>query len=302
MVVFDGRQLVRERRRDGPALPPPPRRCRPATAWSSRRGGCSGSRSPIMSSSTQRLQAAERVRLARRVARSGGCRRCCPLPRHSSITRFLAVEEQQLDRELVLACFEDAAQLEQGSGGRGAVVGADEAEVRERAWCRSGWRGRCVRAGVPGIVAMTFAIDISPSGVLRDEHLLAALDAGRFQLLEDVAPRLDERRRAGGRGPNATCFCRCSQARLLSNDGASGARLRRCDGAWVRRCGDLAVDCSAMSAPESISAGRPVTRQRDYGADDQQRRAPSHRRSRRTFAPFSSASPAARSPAACAPM
>ena len=43
--------------------------------------------------------------------------------------RFFAVEEQQLDRQLVLPCLEDASQLEQRGRRGGAVVGADEPEL-----------------------------------------------------------------------------------------------------------------------------------------------------------------------------
>ena len=94
----------------------------------------------------ERLERRERAGLLRRlhvVAAAVGVVVAAPVPsRASSPSRNSSSIVNSFGR-----CFQHASELEQRRRGRGAVVGADEAEVRGTAWCRSGWRGRCARRG-----------------------------------------------------------------------------------------------------------------------------------------------------------
>ena len=208
------------------------------------------------------------------------------------MTRLFAVEEEQLDRELVLPRLEHAPQLEQRRGGRGAVVGADESELAKQLGVVVAGEDDALAAACPGIVAMTLAIDTSPSGVFAMNGCSLRLDAGGLQLLEDVAGGVSSM--AGepdGPGPKATCSPQVLPgARAVERRRRCGLRLRRCDRAAL--VGDRArrssVDCAAPTQP--ASADRRSTAQ------------PSHRSHASAHPCSALACPAARSPAASAPM
>src|SRR6185503_11746354 len=147
----------------------------------------------------ERLQAGEAAVLLRRadvVLAAVGVVRIAPL----GVDRLFAVEEEQLDRVLVLAVLEHAGELQHGRRGGGRVARAEEPELLETLGVVVG--GQRDAVGAP---AGDGADDVDhrddAGGRHRVERLLAIGDADRLELRLDVLAALRE----GGRpcGPRA---------------------------------------------------------------------------------------------------
>ena len=164
-----------------------------------------------------------------------------------------------------------------------------------------------MRSGrLPGMVAMTLAIDDLAERRHPDERLFLRLDAGGFQLLDDVLARLDEGRVPDGRGPKATCLLqvlpraraverhvRCDLSFALGATFASlvGATCCRCRCTLLSSVGAIAFAVSVhpvagtQNAPTRSAAARRSERKRVR--TDRRRKQSSHRHAKSSIAPMS---------------
>ena len=129
MVVLDRRQLVREHPAVAQARRRRTRRRRPATAWTATRAGSPG-RCRRSCRAGPAPSGSSACRPPAPPTRSGGCRRCCrcrpsPSSRASSPSRNSSSIVNS-----GCASLSTRASSSSGGRGRGAVVGADEPEVR----------------------------------------------------------------------------------------------------------------------------------------------------------------------------
>ena len=170
---------------------------------------------------------------------------------------------------------------------------------------------------LPGIVAMTFDHRHLAERRHADEHLLARLDAGGLQLVEDVAPRLDDGRRAGRTRAEGHLLAQVLPGLVaVEVDGATGF-AGRCDGcrwsvrlAVARRCGRFGCRCGSrpivgasagdQSHRRTVDSARSTHAQRRTDIEESSHRPVRRLRTDivRALAPTILASPAARSPAA----